>query len=235
MGHDPELEYQVIQRAYEISRGFRHAQQKARGEVNYSALSTYSRLSISNNLAIAAMCSGLNYSSSQSKILITDSDRKLATVIAHFIQSIEATEICITNGMYAAAATLIRREMEAVDACRGLLEGTQKEGKTPQIKAMKLFGRAYGDFSGLAHNSGFTLMRHLSGPEVASVDTIENPDFDRAALGIHIYCVLGISDALRFSHDQKHENHWINQKLEFHHRSLEILIEQGILSPTGDS
>ena len=235
MGRNPELDYQVIQKAYEISRVFRHAQQKNHGEVNYSALSTYSRLSVANNLAIAAMCSGLSYSSSQSKILISDNDRNLATVIAHFTQSIEATEICLSNGMYAAAATLIRREMEAVDACRGLLEGTQKEGKTPQIKAMKLFGRAYGDFSGLAHNSGFKLMRHLSGPDVASVDAIENPDFGRAAFGIHIYCVLGISDALRFSHDHKHENYWINEQLGFHHRSLDILIEQGILIPGGDT
>ncbi|WP_394154447.1 hypothetical protein [Loktanella salsilacus] len=234
MGKDLKLEHELIQQAYAKVALFRDAQAKSKQTINYSAFSAYSKLAVANNLALAAMCCGISHSGSLSKREITENDRNIATIIAHFVQSIDAVEICISNGMYAAASTLVRRNMEAVEACRGCFEGKQKEGRTPVLKALKHFGRLYGNFSGLAHNSGFTLMKHLSGSESASIDPIENKEFGKILLGVHIYCVLGISDALRYTHQGIHESRWLADQRNFHQKSLDILIEERILIPSTD-
>jgi hypothetical protein len=66
-----------------------------------------------------------------------------ATVHSAFVQGLHAVEYCISRGIYAQAAALVRMEIEAVEGMRGIRQGKQKDGTTPRLVALKHLGRTY--------------------------------------------------------------------------------------------
>lgn len=112
-----------------------------------------------------------------------------ATVHAAVLQGFHAVEYCISKGMYAQAAALVRMEIEGVECLRGIRQGTQHDGATPRLKALNHLGRTYSQLTGLAHLSTHDLLTHVTNPEIGNPDHSLNEQFARHLLGTHI-CAL---------------------------------------------
>lgn len=109
-----------------------------------------------------------------------------ATIHSAFIQGIHAVEYCISNGLYAQAAALVRMEIEAVEGLRGIRQGKQRDGETPRLLALRHLGRTYGQLSGLAHLSTHELLSHIVNPEIGNFDHAFNANFARHLFGTHL-------------------------------------------------
>ncbi len=112
-----------------------------------------------------------------------------ATIHSALLQGIHAVEYCIKNGIYAQAAALVRMEIEGVECLRGIRQGTQRDGATPRLLALKHLGRTYSQLTGLAHLSSHDLLTHVVNREIGNTDHSFNPQFARHLLGTHL-CAL---------------------------------------------
>lgn len=111
---------------------------------------------------------------------------------ADYIKSIFAVEHALCTGLYGVAATLIRREIEAVNNCYAHHMGHQKNKKNPHIKPFKHIEEHYKSLSGIAHNSDRGAMSYLASGVPANVDPIFDKGFCEYLLKIHIHCNASI-------------------------------------------
>ena len=121
-----------------------------------------------------------------------------ASIYSAIAQGIGLIEIALKNGNYVQAAALIRQEIEAVEASRGLIQGTQREGTTPRLKALKHLGKSYGFLTSLAHLSRSNLMAGATNILNSGVDPTLNSELEKHLFCIHLVAVactvIGLSD-----------------------------------------
>lgn len=148
------------------------------------------RLLLSANEAVLA-CIGSILTRPDRSFRTEETEEKLrrATVHTAILQGFHAVDYCISNGMYAQAAALVRMEIEGVECLRGIRQGTQRDGATPRLRALKHLGRTYRQLTGLAHLSTHDLLTHVTNPEIGNTDHSFNERFARHLLGTHI-CAL---------------------------------------------
>lgn len=115
-----------------------------------------------------------------------------AAIHCAVIQGIELVESAIAIAAYTQAATLIRQEIEAVEAARGLRQGQQKEGKTPRLKALAHIGRSYGQLSSIAHLSRSELLIEITDVLKTGIDPTMNERFEKHLFCIHLLALVGI-------------------------------------------
>ncbi|SHL64369.1 hypothetical protein SAMN05444414_12419 [Roseovarius marisflavi] len=146
-----------------------------------------------NEAALSVLNSVLARKAGICILSITDEDKNRASIHADFVKSINAVEHCLQRGLYGAAATLIRRELEAVNNCYAYRKGKQKDGKNPHIKPYKHLDGVYKSLTNVAHNSKRDAMQYLSGGSPANLD----PKFDKAfaewLLLTHIHCLCSVA------------------------------------------
>lgn len=146
-----------------------------------------------NEAALSVLNSVLARTAGICMLSITDSDKNRASIHADFVKSISAVEHCLQRGLYGAAATLIRRELEAVNNCYAYRKGKQTDGKNPHIKPHKHLEDVYKSLTNITHNSKRDAMEYLSGGLPANLD----PKFDKAfaewLLLTHIHCLCSVA------------------------------------------
>jgi hypothetical protein len=124
-----------------------------------------------------------------------DTLKKRTGILAACCQGISPIEDCIFRGFYVQAATLIRQEMEAVEASRSLRVGRYIEGskKNSSLFVLRHLGKIYGQLTDIAHLQRSSLVLHLVGENSPSIDPIRNPEFESFLLKTHIYALTGIT------------------------------------------
>ncbi|SLN50871.1 hypothetical protein PEL8287_02665 [Roseovarius litorisediminis] len=146
-----------------------------------------------NEAALSVLNSVLARKAGICIISITDEDKNRASVHADFVKSINAVEHCLKRGLYGAAATLIRREHEAVNNCYAYRKGKQKDGKNPHIKPHKHLDDVYRSLTDVAHNAKRDAMLYLSGGSPANLDPKFNKDYAEWLLLTHIHCLCSVA------------------------------------------
>ncbi|MGJ8544461.1 MAG: hypothetical protein ACSHWZ_03380 [Sulfitobacter sp.] len=128
---------------------------------------------------------------------VNRSDQRLAkkgAVMAAIIQNIPAVEATLDYAQYSAAAALVRQEMEAIEALRGIQMGKPAPpNRSYGLGTFKHLGRTYGQLSGLHHSTKDELIAHLTGDGTNSVDPIYNKEFAKFLLNTHIQCLAFLS------------------------------------------
>lgn len=146
-----------------------------------------------NEAALSVLNSVLARKAGICILSITDEDKNRASIHAEFVKSVNAVEYCLQRGLYGAAATLIRRELEAVNNCYAYRKGKQKDGKNPRLKPHRHMEDVYKSLTNLAHNAKRESMLYLSGGSPANLD----PKFDKAfaewLLLTHIHCLCSVA------------------------------------------
>lgn len=148
------------------------------------------------------------------------------------IQGIHLIKAAISTASYVQAASLIRQEIEAVEACRGLRQGKQKEGNTPRVKALRHLGADYGRLSEIAHHSKSKILLYFTDAIASGVDHKLNENLERRLMGLHIVALLGIcldaAELRPFSNEEMmspDEHAWLTSVCG-------ILADHGILTPS---
>jgi len=187
-------------------------------------------LQVANTYTVAALGSILGRLAATDFENISFDIQRRSTVHAAIIQGIGAIEMCISDGLYAQAAALVRQEIEGVEFLRGVRQGKQKDGATPRLKAHRHLGRSYGQLSGLAHYSEHDLLNHLVADPKPSIDPVFNPEFAQFLFGIHIHVLAGF--VLDLSEIISNTNGANLTNEEEHHLSIAsgILMKEGVFA-----
>lgn len=115
-----------------------------------------------------------------------------AAIHCAVIQGVELVETAIASAAYPQAATLVRQEIEAVEAGRGLRKGLQEEGKTPRLKALCHIGRSYGQLSSIAHLSRSDMLTEITDVLATGIDPALNERFEKHLFCLHLLALVGV-------------------------------------------
>lgn len=148
---------------------------------------------LANDLAISILGSIVGRAASYSPLKITDELRRRAAIHAEFIRSISAVENSLSNGQYGSAATLIRREFEAVNVLFANRKGRAKDRKNPGNNPFSHLRNVYRQLSEIAHNTGWEAMEFLSEGSPSNLDPRFEKSFCEYLLMCHIHAVLCVA------------------------------------------
>lgn len=114
-----------------------------------------------------------------------------AAIHATIIHGASFVESAIATARYAQSATLVRQELEAVEAVRGIRQGLHRDGTTPRIKAFQHLGRWYGDLTALAHLSKVNLLLETIDLQRTGIDPTLNRQLEEALFCLHLVALVG--------------------------------------------
>ncbi|MEM7471240.1 MAG: hypothetical protein AAF340_07805 [Pseudomonadota bacterium] len=208
---------------------FRAKQQELSKQVGNQITQVDQSLIHSNTLMLSVLVSVIDRTGKRQIDNPEGSELNRAAIIADFCKSIAGFELCISSGLYGAASTLARRELEAVNNCFALRRGEQKDRTNPRVKPFKHLNAIYKELSGIAHNTHRDGMLQLSGGSPANLDPIFDLERTENLLMTHIHCVCGIAlEAASLS--PASENDVLNER-EKHYCALAlgVLVKKGFL------
>lgn len=214
----------------EFAEIFTRTQKESREKVAENWPDFLNDLKVANTYTIATLGSVLSRLGAKHFEEISLDQQRRATVHAATIQGISAIEMCISNGLYAQAAALVRQEIEGVEFLRGVRQGKQKDGATPRLKAYRHLGRIYSQLTSLAHYSKHDFLNHLMAGPKPSLDPVFNPEFAKFLFGIHIHVLAGVVlDIAEIASDAN--DAYLTEKEEYHFSiATGILIKKGVFA-----
>ncbi len=115
-----------------------------------------------------------------------------AAIHCAVIQGAQLVETAIATAAYAQASTLVRQEIEAFEAVRGLRQGLQKEGQTPRLKALCRIGKSYGQLSSITHLSRSEMLTEITDVLATGIDPTLNERFEKHLFCIHLLALVGV-------------------------------------------
>ncbi len=192
-------------------------------------------LILANEMALACLGSILSRAGLVSCLEINDSDRHRAAIHADFVKGLQAVEFCLERGLYSQAATLVRREMEAVNNLIAHRKGKQKDKRNPKNNPFPQLSQIYKSLSGIAHNADRIAMAYLAGGSPADTDPRFDQGFCEHLLETHVHCMVAVCLDLvetipsttpeRFNRDEEY----------YLQVTLGILVDRGFIIEKGEN
>ncbi len=149
-------------------------------------------LSFANDCLLAVLGSVLERDSVRERGDVSEKVSRQASIIAAMLQNIPIIEQALSAATYTAAATLIRQELEAVEALAALQDGKLKWKSHKVFKNLGL-GILYGQFSNFAHFSDDGLVKAATGGSIHSFVPILNLQLTRVLLIGHLNALAGLT------------------------------------------
>ncbi len=174
----------------QIGQSFRDKHADARKREHSNWRNEVKLLVDASDLALSVLVSVQRRSTLMSRLDITESDLNRSTVLTEFAKSVLAFELCLSEGFYGAAATLLRREMEATNVLLSMRKGDQKNRLNPRLKSQPWLESIYKSLSGVAHNTDQEAMAFLGRGFPPTVDPYLDIGYLRHLLGYHVNCVI---------------------------------------------
>ena len=158
------------------------------------------------------------------------------SLTAQFIQGVDICETAISEGLYFQAAALLKQEMETIEAAYDYEIGKRKEKKTPRMRLLKDFGKAYGEFNDFAHVGVENIHKFIvhyekngmSGPSVV-------PSYDRDIAtrfyGLHVYFIIHCARQIMKLFKEIYGSGLSSMELLMVRDALQILQVEDIIKP----
>jgi len=185
---------------------------------------------VANELALSCYASVMSRKESVKDKPFSEHLRHRAAIHSDFVKGLSLVEFSLKRGLYGSAATLLRREMEAVNNCYAHRIGKQKDKKNPHVKPHKHLDAIYNQLSGIAHTSDRELMSYLSGGAVADLA----PRFDKQLaehyLQTHISCLISMAMDLSFERKYSAQSYLDPSEEKYAAEALAVLTMTGFLN-----
>jgi hypothetical protein len=191
IAENPDFEF------FSLARGYRRAlEDHSSTIVDWKTESP--DLSFANNCALASVVSIFGRAETICLLNIDTGHERRSAICAAMFQNIALVEAAIVNAQYVGAATLVRQELEGIEALRGILKGQQKDGRTPRLIGFRHLGEIYGQLSGIAHLSKHAALSHLTGGIPFSYDTQYNLSFAELLVNCHVLALVGLANFVAY-------------------------------------
>lgn len=153
-----------------------------------------------------------------------------ASIQTAIVQGIAPLEHLIASATYAQACAVLRQEVEAVEALRGLRSGHQRPGQTPRLKALRHLGRAYSQLSGITHLSSPRELIHVTSVIGSGLDHEIIPDFEEYLFSLHLTALVGLGLDIAEFRPYSETEYQSEQERSWMQCACGVLSERGFLS-----